>query len=306
MNLGASNDSPSRRQVVLFLVLSFAFAWVIAGAFSLLGGRWNTPAAVPVGVVVMFTPLAATLIVQKLIRRRPLRELGLSFRLNWWWLAAWLGPPAAAFATIGVSLLLPVVEYAPGMEGMFERFATMMSPEQMAAMKDSIPNLPAHPIWLTLGQALVAGLTVNALAGFGEEVGWRGFLYRGLAPLGFWRSSLLTGFIWGIWHAPLILQGHNYPDHPVAGVAMMTAWCVLLGPPFAFIRARTGSVIAASVFHGVLNASAGIALMVVRGGSDLIVGLTGLAGFIVLAAVNLALVFTVRRGRPLKDAPVPG
>jgi membrane protease YdiL (CAAX protease family) len=288
------NEVPSRRHVLLYLAISFGLAWAIGITFALLGGRWNTPTATAVAVVYMFTPLVATLVVQRLARRRPLRELGLSFRLNWWWLLAWLGPPAAAFATIGVSLLLPGVEYAPGMEGMFERFATMLSPEQMAAMKDSVPNLPVHPIWITLGQALAAGLTVNAVAGFGEEIGWRGFLYRAFEPLGFWRASLLTGFIWGIWHAPIILQGHNYPDNPVAGVAMMTAFCILLGPLFTFIRVRTRSVIAAAVCHGTLNASAGIALIVVRGGGSLVVGMTGLAGLIVLALLNLVL-FAARR-----------
>jgi hypothetical protein len=44
--------------------------------------------------------------------------------------------------------------------------------------------------WLALGQGLIAGATINAVAGFGEELGWRGFLYRELSFLGFWKSSL--------------------------------------------------------------------------------------------------------------------
>ena len=49
------------------------------------------------------------------------------------------------------------------------------------------------------------------------------------------------------------------------------------------------SVIAAAIIHGSLNATYGIPLIVIKGGNDLTVGVTGLAGFIVLAFVNIAL-----------------
>ena len=40
---------------------------------------------------------------------------------------------------------------------------------------------------------LALGPTLNAVGALGEEIGWRGFLYKELAPLGFWRCSLVTG-----------------------------------------------------------------------------------------------------------------
>ncbi len=101
--------------------------------------------------------------------------------------------------------------------------------------------------------------------------------------------SLLVGLIWGVWHAPLIAMGHNYPQHPIPGIAMMIAWCVLLAPLFTYIRIRSGSVIAASILHGTLNGTAVLALLLLAGGNDLTVGLTGLAGFIVLALANVAM-----------------
>jgi len=107
--------------------------------------------------------------------------------------------------------------------------------------------------------------------------------------MGFWKSSVIIGVIWGIWHAPIILQGHNYPQHPVVGVLMMTIWCVLLAPIFSYVRLKANSVIAAAIIHGSLNATAGLSLMVVKGGNDLTVGAAGLAGFIVLAFVNIGL-----------------
>jgi uncharacterized membrane protein YjjP (DUF1212 family) len=41
--------------------------------------------------------------------------------------------------------------------------------------------------------------------------------------------------------------------------------------------------------HGTLNGTAGLALMMVRGGNDLTVGLTGVAGFVVLLLVNILI-----------------
>lgn len=131
-------------------------------------------------------------------------------------------------------------------------------------------------------QGLLAGITINAIAGFGEELGWRGFLLKQFKEMSFVKASILIGIIWGLWHAPLILMGHNYPQHPIAGVFMMTLWCILLTPIFLYITIKSKSVIAAAIIHGTLNATFGISIMLIEGGNDLTVGMTGVAGFISL------------------------
>lgn len=282
------------KKVLLFLGLTFPSNYTSAFLFAALGGKWNTPGAYLMAAGYMFVPMVMAIAVQKFYRE-PIKALGISWKLNRWWLFAWLLPPVVAFATFGVSLLLPCVEYSPEMAGFLERFKGVLPPERLEAMRRQAEALPVHPFWLGLIQGLIAGITINAIAGFGEELGWRGLLYRELSFLGFWRSSALIGAIWGIWHAPLILQGHNYPQHPVAGVFMMTVWCMLLSPIFNFIRLKAKSVIAASIFHGSLNATSGLALVLVKGGSDLTVGVTGASGFIVLGAVNLGIYLTSRQ-----------
>ena len=119
-------------------------------------------------------------------------------------------------------------------------------------------------------------------------------MQKQLAPLGFWRSSFLIGLVWGVWHAPLILQGHNYPQHPVAGCLMMVAFCVLYAPLFSYVRIRSGSVIAAAIMHGTLNGTWGLGILLLAGGSDLSVGVTGFAGLVVLAAANAGLLILDR------------
>jgi membrane protease YdiL (CAAX protease family) len=104
--------------------------------------------------------------------------------------------------------------------------------------------------------------------------------------------------VWGLWHAPLIAQGHNYPEHPWIGVGLMVVFCTLWAPILGWLRSRSGSVIAAAIAHGAINASAGLPLLVIAGGGDLTVGLTGLAGLAVALGVNLLLLATGQGREP--------
>lgn len=285
-----THEIGNARKAAVFVGLTFFLSYLLIGLYLALGGKWVAPWSMIIAVLYMFIPMTVGIVVQKLIYKESVMgPLGVSFKLNRWFLVAWLLPPAAAIATLGLSLLFPGVEYSPDMAGFYERFENVLSPEQLSRMKAQAEVLPVHVFWIALIQGLVAGVTINAVAGFGEELGWRGLLQKELGYLGFWRSSAVIGVIWGVWHAPLILQGHNYPQHPVPGVFMMTVWTLLLSPIFSYVRLKAKSVIGAAVMHGSLNATAGLALVVIKGGSDLTVGVTGLAGFIVLALVNVGI-----------------
>ncbi len=284
-----------RKKVLLFLGLTFAADWLMAGLFYLLGGRLNTTPAVIMALCYMFVPMVVAVVVQKFIYHQPLKEpLGISFSINRWWLAAWLIPPIMAFAAFGVSLLFRSVSYSPEMAGIYQHFATVFTPEQIEQIRRKQEMLPFHPIWFALLQGLIIGPTLNALAGFGEELGWRGFLQHELAPIGFWGSSALIGLVWGVWHLPLILMGHNYPGHPVAGALLWTGICIFLGVIISYVRTRARSVIAAAVMHGTYNGTASLAIILIVGGNDLITGVQGIAGLIVTALVA-CLIFVIDR-----------
>jgi len=276
------------RKIMLFIALTFLVNWLMAILFFAFGGRWGSPYSLVMAASYMFVPMLIAIIVQKFVFKEPLKKpLGISFKLNRWFLIAWLLPPVIAFACLGISLLLPGIEYSPDMQGLIDRFESLLTAEQLQRVQNQVDAYAVHPIWMGLLLGLVAGITINAVAGFGEELGWRGFLQNEFAYMGFWRSSVTIGVIWGIWHTPLILQGHNYPQHPVIGVFMMTILCVLLASIFSYVRLKAKSVIAAAIIHGSFNATYGLAIVVVKGGNDLIVGVTGSAGFIVLMFVNI-------------------
>lgn len=269
----------------VFLILTFVLSYSIAGIYKLIGKGYNDKIEFTVlGIIYMFIPTISVIIIKKFIHKENLRiDLLISLKFNKWFLLAWFIMPVISFCTIGISLLFPDVSYSPGMSGMIKRYAQTLTSEQIEHMKNSINSLPVHPVWLTLVEGLIAGATVNAIAAFGEELGWRGFLLKEFKEMHFFKAAIIIGFIWGIWHAPLILMGHNYPQHPQAGVFMMVILCILLSPLFLYITVKSGSVIAAAIVHGTMNATAGISIILIDGGNDLTVGLPGLAGFITLS-----------------------
>ncbi len=284
-----------------YLALEFAFAWGLAGIVWSAGLRSGTPAFLVFASCYMLTPLITALLVSAARPSGlPFKDvLALRFRMGWKnFFLSWLLFPALALLTLGISLLMPGVRYDPSMSQLIERLTKGMSPEKIAELREMAGAAP--PLLLTLVQGLAAGISINAVFGFGEEAGWRGFLVKELRGSSFWGASIFTGAIWGLWHAPLILQGHNYPEHRVLGVFLMVLWCVLLSPIFLYLRLRTKSAVAAAVAHGSLNATAGLSIMPLAGGSDLTVGMTGLAGLIAIAGVLAALWLLDRRAeRPL-------
>lgn len=286
-----SEEKRKHRKTLLFISFTFLFSYLLAALYYLSGGRLTGISGLILALSYMFIPMTTTIIIQKFLYKEPLLELGISFKLNKWFLAAWLLPILIAFLTFAVSLLFPGIQYTPNLEGMIERYQSILPQEQIEQLRKEIAASPIHPLYIAIVQGLIAGITINAVAAFGEELGWRGFLFKQLKHLGFWRSSLAIGLIWGFWHAPLIIQGYNYPQHPLAGVFMMAIFTVLLSPIFSYIRLKAKSVIAAAIMHGTLNATYGISIMLIKGGDDLTTGEMGLAGFIALAIINLCLLF---------------
>lgn len=269
-------------QTTLFLILTFVISFSIAGIYRLfVGNQTGTISYTILGTVYMFIPMLCVFIVKKLIHGEKLRDdLKISFKLNKWFFAAWLIMPVATFLALGISLLFPEVQYNADMTGLAERFATMTSPEQLEQMKAQIAELPISPIWIILIMGLFAGITVNGIAAFGEEIGWRRFLLYQFRNMSFLKASVLIGFIWGIWHAPLILMGHNYPQHPQIGVFMMVLLCIILTPILLYFTIKAKSVIAAAILHGTMNATVTISIFPITGGNDLLTGMPGLSGML--------------------------
>lgn len=282
-------------RAVFFTVVAFGVSWSIwyAGAPHVEG-----QAKAALAVAYMFGPLVAALATALVFdRRRVAAVLGWRWRADPWWLLAWVAAPAVAFAAVWASTLAPGVEYQSYAVGLREML-TKLGRDVPADLEASLPGLPA-----LIGLAMLGGILPNAIAAFGEEGGWRGVLWSALRGFGFWKASVLVGVLWGVWHAPLILEGHNYgtgyPGFPWTGVAMMTAFCVSASPLLGFLRDRTASSVPAAIFHGTLNAIGGVTVLMLAGGGPWLSGIAGFPGIAVFALVAAAIAL-MRPNRPPK------
>ena len=281
-------------KVFRFVLLAYLFNWVGTYSYFWLGGTVDSTAFTFVALASMGTPALAAWVVQKLIHGEPIAELGIRFKINRWYLPAIVIPLLIASLSVVTSVLIPGTELTGGLPAIVGQMEAKNMPDaQIESVEQVLSSFGAFlPVLLagaSMASAAVLGSTVNAIPALGEEMGWRGLLHKEFEPLGFWTSNLIVGVIWGLWHFPLIIHGYNYPDHPVAGVFMMTLLTVLLSPLFSYIRIKSDTVIAAAVIHGVFNAIAGLPLLFVIGGSDLTVGVTGFASILALVFINLGL-----------------
>ena len=253
-----------------------------------------------VGAAVLYMPLplVAGLIVERRDRRPTLlaaewRALRSRFWRTVGRSAAYAIPTMLAILALGaaVSWLAGVVG-VPGAGHLVAddtEFRTRMM--QVVPGMTADTQLPPMAVVVAGGlvQGLLAGLTINALFAFGEEYGWRGVLAEELRPLGRVRANLLTGVLWGLWHAPIIMLGHNYGSEWGWGIPMMVLWTTPLAFLLSWVRERAGSVLAPAILHGAYNGTVGIFALVIIGGGLFVALPMGLLVSLVLTVLAVVV-----------------
>lgn len=278
------------KKAISFSIAVCLFSWVM---FALVHWGFGIGKETPTGLVVfetiyMFFPMITALVLQK-IDKEKFNHTGLvNFKFNWAWLVAWLLPVVMVLLCILVNGLMPGVSLQYNAEQVINQY--QVPEEQQELVREQMMRLPA---WLmvisTLFSGLLMGASINALFAFGEEYGWRNYLVNALRERKFWPAALFIGVVWGIWHFPLILMGHNYPNEPYWGVLLMVVFCVLAGVIELYFVLKTKSMIVAAVMHGTINAVAGMTIYFTLGGNDFLNGMTGLAGFIVMVVTIICI-----------------
>ena len=278
------------KKAIRFSIAVCLFSWAMAAV-----AHWGfgMGADTPVGLmafstVYMFFPMLTALMLQK-IDKEKFNHTGLvNFKIKWSWLVAWLLPVVMVLLCIPVNSLMPGVSLQYNAEQLITQYH--IPEDQQDLVREQLGRFPAWlMIGLTLVSGLITGLTINAIAAFGEEYGWRNYLVHALRAKKFWPAALFIGVVWGIWHFPLILMGHNYPNEPYWGVLLMVVFCVLLGVLELYFVLKTKSMIVAAVMHGTINAVSGMTIYFTLGGNDFLNGMAGLAGFITIGVTILCI-----------------
>src|SRR5690625_4350323 len=146
-------------------------------------------------------------------------------RIVWFLVAGLFAPVVLVALTVAVSAALGWVKLDLAH---FSGFAEMNA---AALPQGTDPVPPAVLIAVQLVLILIMAIIPNSIFAFGEEIGWRGWLLPALTPLGTWPALFLSGAIWGLWHMPVTLLGHNFGLTDLRGVGRMTVGGVARGGP---------------------------------------------------------------------------
>jgi membrane protease YdiL (CAAX protease family) len=287
------------KKILQFILLTFLISWSVALAAYLLRIPYGSILfLVIIAVCYMPAPAYATLILQKLVYRGSLKPYGFTLKnisLRWLLITT---AGFAWFIVLGTFVVIAILGNVFGValfgridfsEAAFIHQLTIFARGAFGPVPQHFPIPPVAIFLLSLVQGVIAGFTLNLPFTFGEELGWRGLLLRETQKAGFVRSNLFIGVVWGLWHAPIIVQGHNYPGHPVAGIFMMALFTTTLSFPMAYCRFKARSILGPSALHGMINPLGILTVFFVVGANPLFGFVAGVAGIAVILSLTLGI-----------------
>jgi len=291
--MAENNHAVRRGGVWLFLLIAFGWSWGLTAAAYFSSTEYTPLFA----ITYMAGPaIAAFTCAFRYDRHRFLASLGLSSNpFNRWLIVAFLAPLLiSAFAYFMTKYLGGRVMLSPA-----KAFTAQIN--EAGVDIETLPLSVKQIAWIQIFSApFVAALVNTIIMMMTEEVGWRGWLWDRWSHLPFWCHAVITGFIWGLWHAPLVSLGHNYPNMPVWGPIVFIAWVMLFTPLIAWVRECGGSMVHAAMFHGVFNGVAPITVILMADPSMPWRGVLGLGGLMAMA-FGIAWVLLDRSKHRSKD-----
>lgn len=292
------------KRILIYVIVTFALTWAYCLLIVYPIARGESLQGIPATATqllvaaAMFFP-AIGVFLTRLITREGFRSVWLKPNLKKnlrFYLLAWFGPGILTFAGMGIYFLLFPGNFDPNCGYMRLTMEAAGVPYEAQAVPMNL---------LLLIQAVEAFLlapVLNFVTCFGEEWGWRGYLLpkmKNLLPT--IPMLLVTGIIWGLWHAPLTIIGHNYgmgyPGYPFAGIAMMCVFCTVLGVFLSYVTLKTNSCIPAILAHGAINGIAAIGMYFTYDGGNPFVGPTptGIIGMIPFIFVAIFMVLHLKK-----------
>ena len=280
-----SNEKTVRGAGVwLFLLITFGWSWGIASGIHISGTQYG----IVLAALFMAGPGVAAFTCAFIYdRHRFFTSLGLNSNpFNKWLLIAFLTP-----VLMSVIAYL-ATKYIGGRDMLSLEGAFLVQIKNAGVDPETLPlSVKQIALLQVLSAPFVAAVVNTIVMMLTEEVGWRGWLWDRWSHMPFWQHALLTGLIWGVWHAPMVALGHNYPELPIWGPVIFTVWVMLMTPIIAFIREVGGTMVHAAMFHGVFNGVAPITVILMVDPSMPWRGALGLGGFATLALGIAAVVF---------------
>ena len=300
------NKKQDLKRALVYVLITFVLTWVycllivypIANGEALSGiPSMVTQLAV---AAAMFFPAIGVLLT-RLITKEGFRNACLKPNLKnnlRFYLLAWFGPAILTFAGMGIYFLL----FPDHLDLSFSYMKSMMAAAGTPYEAQAVPMDLLMTIQCV--QAVFLAPALNFVTCFGEEWGWRGYLLPKVSKhFSTIPTLLITGIIWGLWHAPMTIIGHNYGlgywGFPFTGIAMMCVFCIVVGIFLSYVTLKTKSCIPAILAHGAINGIAAIGIYFTYDGGNSFIGPapTGMIGMIPFAIVAIAMVSHLKEAK---------
>ena len=283
------------RKEIVFVVLSLVLAWLVALPLWLSQSRPTWLLQVT-ALGMMLVPTLAAIIAHCIYRSgKPFIDVaalrgGKPLTVLWWCCVASFSLVIQLIATIMVGALSGAGNFSFSDAAVHAR---VLDAPGISSELD--PSTLPHA-WVLLVIALVSGIvggfSLNAVAGLGEEVGWRGWWATQRQEQNFWVNTIVIGTIWGLWHLPINMVGYNYPGvNRVAACSMFVVYCICAGALLLELRNRSHSIYPAAVAHGTINGLAGVHVLLMDSSPTmwLVYSPTGVVGCVILVVITLVL-----------------
>jgi membrane protease YdiL (CAAX protease family) len=135
--------------------------------------------------------------------------------------------------------------------------------QQMASSGKDINDLPKgfNPYTMLL-LYFIGGLTVfnilpGIIVGFGEEFGWRGFMFPELYKIRPWVGFVIGGLIWFAWHIPLLFVFPQTAElifwQQAINVIATSIGAICTFIFLAYVYVKTENIFVASIAHITMN-----------------------------------------------------
>lgn len=292
------------KRILIYILVTFGLTWAycLLVVYPLANGESlsGVPALATQLLVAaaMFFPAIGVLLT-RLITKEGFRNAWLKPNLKGnikYYLLIWFGPGILTLLGAGLYFLV----FPKNLDLTFSYFVATL--ESTGAPMEELPIPIGLLMLVQCMQALFLAPALNFVTCFGEEWGWRGYLLPKMSKqFSTVPTLLITGIIWGLWHAPLTVIGHNYGlgywGFPFTGIAMMCLFCIVMGVILSYVTLKTGSCIPAILGHGAINGIAAIGIYFTRDGGNPFVGPapTGIIGMIPFLIVAVFMVIGLKK-----------
>jgi uncharacterized protein len=216
-----------------FFFVAFAWSWIIWGLLILCSQQLIPipvsileKATMPFAILGAFGPMIGAIASLRNTKHRAVRDYLRSFfnlRIGW---KAYVYPTLILGSITAIAWLLP----------------EMFGYERMEMLLPSV--------WVFVPYLII----MMFLGGGQEEFGWRGYALPILEDkLGIWKSNIILGVIWGVWHLPLwFIPGASQTFMNFGGFLMLTVGYSFI---FSWVRQLAGNKPFYGLFsHGLANA----------------------------------------------------